>query len=372
MAAKLVEERVANGAYTSWANVKKRVRRMASSRIEFLKEAGFYIGAISEDGVPGRLPSRPSVGEQGRSPADSVNADRVSVDRGEALAARRGSHCSDDGGSASSSRDSFWENKGYPVEFERGVMDLPRLRVFIKPNKRVKKILWGGTIYEEHAYKTLVDEWYSKYPILGVFRRKKRFSAEKLEDVKNICWSKLQRITLPQLGSKSRRTWKKLDIFRIDHFGNVVSKNAKNRAICSFQVDHIFPLARGGRNANDNIWALYWGANKAKSDHILQTILHDHHVYQKLTMGMRKEQLIAMFEFIWNGRQFRDKNFHFDRAIDWLNMTPPSSKEWEKHPRPTQHSTGDFNLWTNGSSKGEVIYNLLKGHYDACLKTGEK
>ena len=37
-----------------------------------------------------------------------------------------------------------------------------------------------------------------------------------------------------------------MDNFRVDAFGNVVSKLAKSKAVCAFEVDHVFPWSRGG------------------------------------------------------------------------------------------------------------------------------
>merc|ERR1711871_1883356 len=105
---------------------------------------------------------------------------------------------------------------------------------------------------------------------------------------------------------------------------------------------------------------------------VLQMITHDHPVHQKLTMGMRKEQLVALFEFISKTSKFKDKIFWFERAIEWLNMTPPSSKERCTNTSPATYLTGDFNLWSNGSTHGETIFKLLFENYQAYLKTGEK
>ena len=49
---------------------------------------------------------------------------------------------------------------------------------------------------------------------------------------------------------------------RSDAYGNVVALHAKGDAVCSFDVDHIFPWSRGGLSVPENLMALYWGANR--------------------------------------------------------------------------------------------------------------
>ena len=49
------------------------------------------------------------------------------------------------------------------------------------------------------------------------------------------------------------------DDFRLDPFGNVVALRAEPRfSVCGFQVDHIFPWARGGLTVRNNLMALHW------------------------------------------------------------------------------------------------------------------
>ena len=38
--------------------------------------------------------------------------------------------------------------------------------------------------------------------------------------------------------------------------------HAKGDAVCSFDVDHIFPWSRGGLSIPENLMAVYWGANR--------------------------------------------------------------------------------------------------------------
>ena len=49
---------------------------------------------------------------------------------------------------------------------------------------------------------------------------------------------------------------------RCDAYGNVVALHAKGDAVCSFDVDHIFPWSRGGLSVPVNLMAVYWGANR--------------------------------------------------------------------------------------------------------------
>ena len=42
----------------------------------------------------------------------------------------------------------------------------------------------------------------------------------------------------------------------------MVALHAKGNAVCSFDVDHIFPWCRGGKTVDANLMACYWGANR--------------------------------------------------------------------------------------------------------------
>lgn len=49
-----------------------------------------------------------------------------------------------------------------------------------------------------------------------------------------------------------------LERYRSNPYGNVVALEAKGRSVCAFDVDHIFPWARGGLSVPANLMALFW------------------------------------------------------------------------------------------------------------------
>lgn len=56
---------------------------------------------------------------------------------------------------------------------------------------------------------------------------------------------------------------------RSDPYGNVVALEARGSCVCAFEVDHIFPWARGGLSVPANFMALYWRSNRnVKNDRV--------------------------------------------------------------------------------------------------------
>jgi hypothetical protein len=58
-------------------------------------------------------------------------------------------------------------------------------------------------------------------------------------------------------------------VFRKDIFGNWIRWDdyGDRQAKYGWEVDHIVPLSKGGSDSLDNVQALHWQANLAKSDH---------------------------------------------------------------------------------------------------------
>ena len=49
-------------------------------------------------------------------------------------------------------------------------------------------------------------------------------------------------------------------------FNNVVMNKCSTKAVCAWEVDHIFPWARGGCSVQTNFAGVQWGANNKKRD----------------------------------------------------------------------------------------------------------
>ena len=90
-------------------------------------------------------------------------------------------------------------------------------------------------------------------------------------------WGKLKSTELPTLwrnmglGIMSELMYEE---YRLDIFGNVISKNAEGQSLCAFVLDHVFPWSRGGRSVNQNIATIYWGAHNVKRAQILQVRIY--------------------------------------------------------------------------------------------------
>jgi hypothetical protein len=92
-------------------------------------------------------------------------------------------------------------------------------------------------------------------------------------------------------------SWKQRDlinrlslIFRVDMFGNVVSKFACKGSATFFHYDHFFPHARGGNSDDSNIIVLSSMANQSKSSALPWTLHREH-----MQGGINVTQLINAF-----------------------------------------------------------------------------
>ena len=357
LAENLVKEREANGRFESWDVLAKRVKGLGKRKADALQDAGFTLGgksavalAVKEQpeskkasgkarrnsrSPAGRSPGRP----KSRSPARRSPGRRKSrspANRDPRVAA-----------------DAWYgqRNDGYPPEFRVGLKDLPE--------SVGRNIRWGGKDYTAREFDVQIRNWDEAYPSLTAGGGKhpsesvsERNSATTDKDNKHYCWLQMKTISFPD-GKLSSTTRKKLySTFRLDAFGNIVSEQADSMAICKFEVDHIFPFAKGGRSVRDNLWGMYWGANRVKRENLLQTFTPTNSKRRGLFMGLREEQLIALFVFLELDSASRKRNtqsFIISAVIDWLIKFPP-----------TGQSIKDVAEWTGGSTDGKTLYGLLK------------
>ena len=104
-------------------------------------------------------------------------------------------------------------------------------------------------------------------------------------------------------------------LFRVDMYGNVVSRPGKvqHRAVCSVEIDHVFPWSRGGMSyaGNDktraiaNVEAVAWMANQRKNDKFLHGPLYltgwcgeNASKEERLDNGLSVNQFIALWKYI--------------------------------------------------------------------------
>ena len=101
---------------------------------------------------------------------------------------------------------------------------------------------WNGRSFSRQEWLHQLHLWETSFPnIKDPVTKNTRWekgSDKHTTSESNIgyCWSHLDQRTLPS-------RWK--DIFRIDMWGNVVSRLASNNSLTKFDVDHAFPWSRG-------------------------------------------------------------------------------------------------------------------------------
>ena len=118
---------------------------------------------------------------------------------------------------------------------------------------------WDGRDYSAGEWATLLRRWTRDYPSLTTGKGNKkctpaetigfRTRATSLKEHIDHCWD-----SMPQNHTQIRSKYR--DRFRCDAFGNVVSRQASDSALCKFDVDHVWPWSRGGRSVRGNFWAL--------------------------------------------------------------------------------------------------------------------
>lgn len=137
------------------------------------------------------------------------------------------------------------------------------------PQKNGNIVIWNNNSYIIAQWKAKCNQWDRKYPKLSKHPSEslqQRTAQTGADDVKQHCWDRLRRLpnSIFKLNKKQTLYPEQkgcLSTFRIDIFGNVVTKDAQDGAICKFDIDHGFPWIRGGRSERANFGAVYWGAN---------------------------------------------------------------------------------------------------------------
>ena len=94
-----------------------------------------------------------------------------------------------------------------------------------------------------------------------------------LEDLKRAAWGR----TSPVSGQMN--AWE----FRKDCLGNLVRYNdyGKRQSPFGWELDYIVPQHLGGSTDPENLQALHWRANAAKSDNLPTTLLAGHEAIEK-------------------------------------------------------------------------------------------
>lgn len=161
-------------------------------------------------------------------------------------------------------------------------------------------------------------------------------------DAKNIefCWSNLKRINFPSdWTGPSRSLGQK---FRVDMYGNVVSKESSNESLTKFDVDHIFPWSKGGRSVQANFAGVQCVANRyIKSDCLVQLLKPE-----DMACGLQIEQFLSLIKYL-NAKELsrKDNKSIFDRLEYYLCASPNKGESFTSFQSTVRRSIDGATLW---------------------------
>ena len=264
-----------------------------------------------------------------------------------------------------------WHKDGFPATFFR------RSQQFVREDAEKNTFVWGTEVVArcreefddwaralEQAFPVRYDGRTRPHPSETLQYRSKQCKAEE-----ESCWNSLDRHAISH-------AWKRAmpgtslpsrvkENFRVDAFGNVVSITAKSKAVCAFEVDHVFPWSRGGCSRRGNFAAVYWGANNLKKEKLIQGSDlspqpcvssacaekgRDPGTGRGLQVGLSVDMFVALFRYAREASSRRqDKNYLDSVAENWLICSRPAGQS-------------KANLWSalglhkrlDGMTEGEV------------------
>ena len=202
---------------------------------------------------------------------------------------------------------------------ENSVMCMP---VF---SKNGKTVTWNDAKYTVKEWEEKVKGWNISYPVKQEkeLRETAKFKAYIPSGVRKICWHNADfcffyYASIPKPFRKD---------FATDAFGNVIRNDVPNMSLLFFDVDHIFPWARGGLSDPRNFWALHYYANRyVKNDNILQDMNA-----QDLQVGLTKDNLRMLFNEV--ERQIGEKKALQDQKLSKNREIHAASKELLSYTR---------------------------------------
>ncbi len=189
-----------------------------------------------------------------------------------------------------------------------------------------------GSLDEYKTWAAALEKKYPKYQSLD----KKKHWCETVQyrtkqcmqmQARDGCWNKLDRDTLGKVWKD--RTNEKMpsrleDLFRIDMFNNVVMNGCSPKAVCAWEVDHIFPWARGGCSVQTNFAGVQWVTNNKKRDKIIQGMDLGPECASKLQVGLSPDAFVTLFMFCEQVLPHTRQNVRAlqDRAVYFLRGSP--------------------------------------------------
>ncbi|BDA44452.1 hypothetical protein COCOBI_05-6360 [Coccomyxa sp. Obi] len=165
---------------------------------------------------------------------------------------------------------------------------------------------------------TIRQQWRDRYPKVvhsakggnGRETPQQRASATASKKVRMAAWDDL--LTL-EANEQIPPPWHMR--YRSDPYGNVVALDARGSSVCAFEVDHIFPWARGGLSVPENFMALFWRSNRnIKNDRIPTAMTSDER--DSMQCGLSVDQFLAILAL--RDAQPRKEQREFDTEMEKL------------------------------------------------------
>ena len=245
-----------------------------------------------------------------------------------------------------------WHRDGMPALFFR------RNHLFVREDAEKSTFTWGEEVVARCREE--FDDWAQTleetYPVR--YDGKNRLHPSETLSYRNTqcqkerdaCWDTLDRRAIEIAWKQAMPGTVPIEsvkYFRVDAFGNVVSDRNRtgSKAVCAFDVDHVFPWSRGGCSRRGNFAGLYWGANVLKKDKLIQgaelspqPCLGDDRAgsagsargggaARGLQVGLSVEMFIALFRHsrdISTSRQ--DMKYCDNLAVHWLTCSRPKGQ----------------------------------------------
>lgn len=213
-------------------------------------------------------------------------------------------------------------------------------------------VMWRGQQFAAAEWRAKLQLWEIRYPNIAI--KEGKLTKTTHETCTHRCAQTTNKMTiqycwdsLPQSHHCIASKYK--DKYRVDMYGNVVSIEASDGALCKFDVDHIFPWSRGGRSVNSNFVACQYDANRrVKNDALVQSLRAE-----DMACGLSPEQFKALMTYaeVKGGRSRRDVTWAKDKVEQWLLQGPRKG-----------FSLGNFRNDVNGTVDGEVLWSFFSAH----------
>ena len=285
-----------------------------------------------------------------------------------------------------------WHREGMPALF------FGRNHLFVREDAEKSTFTWGEEVVARCREE--FDNWAQTleetYPVRYDGKNRlhpsetKQYRMTQCQKERDACWNTLDRTAIENAWKQAMPGTvpiKSVKDFRVDAFGNVVS-NPNNRtgykAVCAFDVDHVFPWSRGGCSRRGNFAGLYWGANVLKKDKLIQgaelspqPCLGDDRAgsagsargggaARGLQVGLSVEMFIALFRHSRDISTSRQDMMYCDNlAVHWLTCSRPKGQSkadlWSELGLERGGELEPAALWNAFESWQRRIENQMSG-----------